>query len=272
MLDIRHVQFGDHESSCSAISEIFSASVWTSTKVSSAFQSQWKSWSFSRVWIAPIKEEHEWARREQDHEDRKKMADTNILKDKWKARSWPTKATLRVFTREQSAQFEWSFELRIIRITVFWPKCTQISITKHNFNLNSAIQMMVWSCFPVTLLSNHAAKSHWPLNCDIGGAELHDLLTTSAYMYIPRTHCTCTWNASSVHVWLGGYPDTNYASSPRSGMLNRKSSFASSLVCTLSNSNTAITILHCNFKSALVWKQSYLLTLDLEDQDYSQYM
>ena len=65
--------------------------------------------------------------------------------------------TKRVFTREQSAKFEWSFELRIILMTVFWPVCMQITITKGH--LNCAIQMMVQWCFPVTLLSNHAANS-----------------------------------------------------------------------------------------------------------------
>ena len=48
----------------------------------------------------------------------------------------------------------------VILMTVFWPMCTQISITKGN--LNCAIQMMR-RCFPVTHLSNHAAKS--PYEC-----------------------------------------------------------------------------------------------------------
>ena len=43
---------------------------------------------------------------------------------------------------------------------------------------------------------------------------------------------------------------------PRSGLLNCKLGEVFSLVCTLGNSNIAITILHCNFESALVWKQS----------------
>ena len=44
----------------------------------------------------------------------------------------------------------------------------------------------------------------------------------------------------------------SHASSLRSGMLNRKLSEVFSLVCTLGNSNIAITILHRNFESALV--------------------
>ena len=36
--------------------------------------------------------------------------------------------TMRVFTRDQSAQFCWSFELRITRMMVFWPVCTQDSV------------------------------------------------------------------------------------------------------------------------------------------------
>ena len=51
--------------------------------------------------------------------------------------------------------------IMIIRVTVilmmvYWPVCTQISITKSN--LNCSIQMMVRRCFPVTHLSIHAAK------------------------------------------------------------------------------------------------------------------
>ena len=68
-------------------------------------------------------------------------------------------------------------------MTVFWPVCTQISIAMRN--LNRAIQMTVRRYFPVMHLSNHTAKSTvwmpWPLNCDLG-AELRDLLTTSAYI------------------------------------------------------------------------------------------
>ena len=55
---------------------------------------------------------------------------------------------MRVFTREQNAQFEWSYELRIIRMMVFWTVRTQICIAMRN--LKGAIQMTVQRCFPVT--------------------------------------------------------------------------------------------------------------------------
>ena len=103
---------------------------------------------------------------------------------------------------------------RIILMTIFWPVCTQISIT--NGNLNCAIQIMIQRCFPVTHLSNHAAKSlcevPWPLHCDLG-AELCDLLTTSTckphiFYYIlsqMRKQSACHQNT-----------ETSHASSPRS--------------------------------------------------------
>ena len=40
--------------------------------------------------------------------------------------------------REQSVRFEWSFELRIIQMTVFWTVRTQICITMRNFELRSS--------------------------------------------------------------------------------------------------------------------------------------
>ena len=52
--------------------------------------------------------------------------------------------------------------------------------------------------------------------------------------------------------------ETNHTSSPHSGMLNLKLREIFSLVCTFSNSNIASAIRHCNFESALVWKQSML--------------
>ena len=50
--------------------------------------------------------------------------------------------------------------------------------------------------------------------------------------------------------------ETSHACSPRSGMLNHKLRKISP-VCTLGNSYIAITIRHCNFESALVWKRVY---------------
>ena len=48
----------------------------------------------------------------------------------------------------------------------------------------------------------------------------------------------------------------SHASSSRSGMLTRKLGEVFSLVCTLDNSNIAITIRYCNFESALMLRQS----------------
>ena len=48
----------------------------------------------------------------------------------------------------------------------------------------------------------------------------------------------------------------SHTSSPRSGMLNHKLSEVFSLVCTLGNSNIAVTVLRCTFESTLVWKHS----------------
>ena len=48
-------------------------------------------------------------------------------------------------------------QVTVILMIVFWPVCTQISITK--CNLNCAIQVMVRRCFAVTHLSNHTVKS-----------------------------------------------------------------------------------------------------------------
>ena len=62
----------------------------------------------------------------------------------------------------------------------------------------------------------------------------------------------------------------SHASSPRSGMLNRKFSVVSSLVCTLRKSNIAITILHCYFEFALVWKQ-FKLDCVLENESIDQW-
>ena len=95
----------------------------------------------------------------------------------------------------------------------------------------------------------------------IWGVELSDL-TTSAY----TARCIMyrsTGNASSMHVWLAGYP---YILLP---LWNAKSQIRS-LVCTLRNSNIAITSLVCTLRNsksaiqmiiqithfALVWKQS----------------
>ena len=97
------------------------------------------------------------------------------LTSKQRSRSWQENANwnLRGFSHNKNAQLEWSFELpAILMMIVFWPVCTQISITK--VNLNCAIQMMVWRCFPVThrslkSCSEFAVWMHWPLFVIWGG-------------------------------------------------------------------------------------------------------
>ena len=111
----------------------------------------------------------------------------------------------------------------IIWKTVFWTVCTP------NYIAMTRFQMTVRRCFPFTHLSNHAAKSPYEcpdlLNCDLG-AELRDLLTTSAYN---TARCTCYRSflqarlASEPRACLiGRVPKHSYASSPRSRMQNSK--------------------------------------------------
>ena len=71
----------------------------------------------------------------------------------------------RVFTWGQKCAIRMIIWVTVILMTVFWPVCTQISIIKGN--LNCAIQMMVRRYFPVTRLSNHAAKSPYELTCKL---------------------------------------------------------------------------------------------------------
>ena len=82
-------------------------------------------------------------------------------------------------------------------------------------------------------------------------AELSDL-TTSAY--IPRTAYMyrSTGNASSMHVWLAGYPDILLP------LWNAKSQILS-LVCALRNSKCAIQMIIQIMLFALVWKRSKCL-------------
>ena len=68
----------------------------------------------------------------------------------------PIRVILSVFTRGQKCAIRMIIRVNGILLKVFWPVCTQISITRGN--LNCAIEMMVRRCFPVTHLSNHAAK------------------------------------------------------------------------------------------------------------------
>ena len=109
-----------------------------------------------------------------------------VTQDHSPRQHWWVVITLTVFTREQSAQFELSFELRILN---YHSKDSILTVCMPNYiamrHLKCAIKMTVQRCFPVTHLSNHAAKS--PYECldlyiVIWGAELRDLLTTSAYI------------------------------------------------------------------------------------------
>ena len=112
------------------------------------------------------------------------------------------------------------------------------------------------SCSEIT------ASMPWPLNCDMG-AELSDLLTTSAY--IPRAACVSEaqeMRAPCMFDWQG--TQTFFS---RSGMLNPKFGLScvhcinsniviTSLVCTLRNSKCAIQMIIQITHFALVWKQS----------------
>ena len=140
----------------------------------------------------------------------------------------------------------------IIRKTVFWTVCTPNYIAMRH--LKCAFQVTVWRCFPVTHLSimqrNHRMNALTSKLWFGGRAELHDLLTTSAYN---TAHCTCYRSflqarlASEPRACLiGRVPRHSHASSPRSRMQNHKfglscvhcviqiSQFS---VCTLHNSN-----------------------------------
>ena len=71
--------------------------------------------------------------------------------------------------------------VNIILMMVFWPVCTQISITKGD--LICAIQNdgmgVISSDASLKSRSEITVWMPWPLNCDLG-AELRDFLTTSA--------------------------------------------------------------------------------------------
>ena len=121
-------------------------------------------------------------------------------------------------------------QVTVIPMTVFWPVCTEISITKAN--LNYTIQIL--RCFPVTHLSNQAAKS--PYEClDLyiviflgggGGVELRDPLTTSL---INRTFS----NRNSISNEIAISMSEEHRNEPRFFSLPWNA------LCTLSNSNIA---------------------------------
>ena len=145
--------------------------------------------------------------------------------------------TLRLFSHKSKVR-NFNFNLKCafwikIRKTVFWIVCTPIYIAMRH--LKCAFKMTVRRCFPVTHLANHTAKSPNecpdPLNCDLGGRATckwpsnHFRLYTAHCLHMYRS----TGNASSVHVWLAGYPDILLP------LWNAKSPIRF-LVCTLRNS------------------------------------
>ena len=115
-------------------------------------------------------------------------------------------------------------------------------------DLRCASQITVQRCFRVMHLANHAAKSlcEW-LNLYIvfWGAELVWPFNHFRTIYRALHMYKSTGNASSMHVWLAGYPDIfcrwNAKSKIRSLMCTlRNSKFAiTSIVCTLHNSRCA---------------------------------
>ena len=116
-------------------------------------------------------------------------------------------------------------------------------------NLKCAFQMTIQRCFPVTHLANHAAKSMYMYECPdlyivICGAELSDLLTTSAY--IPHAAYDCKeaqeMRAPCMFDWQGTQKFFS--------RWNAKSQIRS-LVGTLRNSNIAIlSCVHCVIQNA----------------------
>ena len=129
-------------------------------------------------------------------------------------------------------------------------------------NLNCATERTLRKCFPVRHLSNHAAKSpyeclNWPLNCDFWGAELLDLLTTSAY--IPHAAYVQKHRKRELRACLiGRVPRHDPRIFFRSGMLNCKLGL-SCVHCVIQISQLILLCVHCVIQIAhfaLVWKQS----------------
>ena len=186
---------------------------------------------------------------------------------------WMRVYTLRLFSHESKVRnlnlnLKCAFWSKIWKM-VFWTVCMPNYITMHH--LKCAFQMTVRRCFPV----NASRKSHseitvwmpWPLNCDFGGGAKwpsnHFRLYTARCIYnVYRS----SGNASSVHVWLAGYPDIllplwNAKSQIRSLVCTLRNSYIAitSLVCTLRNSKCAFQMIIQITQFALMWKQSVWL-------------
>ena len=157
-------------------------------------------------------------------------------------------------------QFEWSFELQY-----FGPCIRQITSRCIIWNVQFKWRPEVFSSYAsLKSRSEIAVSMPWPLNWDFE-AELHDLLTTSTY--IPRAayvqkHIKCELRACLIgRVPRHLLPLWNVK--PQSWSLVctlRNSNIAiTSLVCTLRNSNCAIRMIIQIALFALVWNESWIL-------------
>ena len=130
---------------------------------------------------------------------------------------------------------------------VFWTVCTQNYIAM--CNLNCAFQMMVRRCFPVTHLSNHAAKSlyewPWPLNCDLGGGATCS--STHFRLYTERCICTEAQERELRACLIDRVPQTR--ATHLLPLWNAKPQIRS-LVCTLRNSNITVISLVCTLHNS----------------------
>ena len=89
--------------------------------------------------------------------------------------------TIRVFTREQSAQFEWSFELRIISNDGILPRVyAKYAIWIAQFKWWSG-GVFQWRISQIT--QRIAVWMPWPLNCDLGGGAIS---MSEEHRYEPR--------------------------------------------------------------------------------------
>ena len=139
-------------------------------------------------------------------------------------------------------------------------------------HLKCAFQMTVQRCFQVTHLANHTAKSLYECpdrSIVIWGAELSDQASNHFRLYTARCiHVyRSTGNASSVHVWLAGYPDIlpldckipNSVSCVHCILIQIYilQLLLSCVHCTLRNSKCAIQMIIQITHFALMWKQSW---------------
>ena len=158
-------------------------------------------------------------------------------------------ASLRLFSHESKVQFEWSFEW-----WYFGPCVCKIMS-------RCAIQMTVQRYFPVTHLSNHAAKMPWPLNCDLGGGGMWP----SNHFRLYTVRCICTEAQETWAPCMFDWQGTQTRAMHLFPLWNAKPQIWS-LVSILRNSNIAVTSLVCTLRnsncalcSRVKWWHSYLL-------------